>query len=81
MKINVTKRNIEKGKRKSCGACPVALALRRTFKVTEVSVASRIVIFGLSPQACFETPDEVLRFMDRFDRRCKVEPFSFELEV
>lgn len=57
--------------------CPIALALKRTFGVDEVSVSPRLVnIDGKS----YRLPYNARTFVNHFDTRQPVSPFVFKLE-
>lgn len=78
MKVYVTKKDIEQGRKSAICLCPVALALkRRTKKVWMVYG------HGLKEAGTFRPsmllPPEACRFVDDFDAGNPVKPFSFKL--
>ncbi len=76
MKIHVRRRHIEMGKRFSSRECPVALACAEVFGGV-VSVSQ----WGLRSTDGFHTlPLPAQRFIDNFDSRKPVKPFTFVLK-
>jgi hypothetical protein len=79
--IEVTKRDILRGRRQATDACPVARALKRALGLEcEPSVEEgRIRVFG----RCYKAPRSVTRFVRRFDKlgHAQVQPFRFRLEI
>jgi hypothetical protein len=77
--INVTQEHIDKGLRRQCSKCPVALAIKDVCKPeTYVNVSSVIYVGGKFSKAA---PLDVERFIGRFDGSFSVEPFSFDLDI
>lgn len=81
VKINVTKEDIKRGKRKDSDHCPVALAARRDLNLPEdcqVSVG-RLFVGISSPRGStsFDLPAYATEFIDEFDRAEKVGPIGF----
>lgn len=77
MKIEVTKRDIQKGERGSCRWCPVARAVARATNYKKlVLVASDHVDIN---DKDFNLPLRVQRFIACFDMGDDVKPFSFNL--
>jgi len=74
--INVTREDIQKGRRGVCSSCPIALALRRAFSTDKVDVDSFFLTIGFS---AYMTPLIAVEFMAAFDRGEAVEPISFSL--
>lgn len=84
LKVQVTSKHIEQGKRFDSGYCPVALALRDKLDLgTPVTVYPSYCILGSSSHywSCDRDVGQVALFINRFDRRMPVEPFEFEFEV
>ena len=76
MKIEVTQKDIEKGKRNSSRFCPVARAVRRATRKRYIEVTGRTIF--IERKELF-VPLKVTRFINRFDDSILVHPFSFEL--
>jgi hypothetical protein len=80
MKIKVTKSDIKNGEREHCAKCPVALAIKRTFKSRKqrVYVDPWKITIG---KKTYITPLDVATFVLDFDCGIEVEPFTFTLEL
>ena len=85
--IKVTKTNIKNGLTGDCHNCPVALAVRREFRLKEhqVDVSGGLINFCVKKSVGyeyqdFEHPKEVAEFIDKFDSGEKVKPFSFVMK-
>ncbi len=84
IKVNVTAEDIAKGRRGSTGQCPVALAIRRTIGKKRMVVE---VWDGVDTGTCAQNVEMVVAprglgsFIYCFDRKLKVTPFSFNLNV
>lgn len=80
MRIAVTAQDIRRGKRAEPCRCPVALALKRTFKrkvrVTFTSFEFESYRKG-TKFVVRDTPTSVAKFVEAFDDRKPVKPFSF----
>ena len=80
MKISVTAQDIRRGKRAEPCRCPVALALKRTFK-RKVSVTFTSLEFESyrkgKESLVRDTPSIVAKFVEAFDDHKPVKPFSF----
>lgn len=75
MKIKVTQDHIDRGKAFNCGYCPVALAIREQAETVAVSRREvRITAWH------YDLPRSAQRFIDRFDLRKPVKPFTFILK-
>lgn len=88
VKISVTEKDIAKGRRDDCVACPIALAIKRTLpNVEQINVtASNFSLIGRDKRGtrCYEggfLPFAVRFFIIRFDNGRTVQPFEFEIEV
>lgn len=82
MRIYVTKDDIKKGKTGIGWACPIARSLkRRGFKWVDVDCFG-ITASSLARQAIHSVTPKVAKvFINRFDNKLPVEPFSFDLEL
>lgn len=79
MKISVKQKHIERGKGRSKIDCPIALAMREAFTDSSVCVYPKFyhirydgIDYAL-PQTCTE-------FIDDFDNKRPVKPFSFRIK-
>lgn len=78
-KVDVTYKDLAEGVPGEADACPVALALKRTFPTaTKIFVSSSIEIVGES-QIQISTPLDVYNKIKTFDAGDPIAPFSFEL--
>lgn len=77
--IKVTAEDIEKGDLDSPRRCPVARAVKRAFRCRWTKVCM-FQIFT-SRYETWRQPKRVQSFVDRFDRRRPVKPFSFTLRL
>ena len=79
--IKVTKKDIEKGERRSRTSCPIALACKRMklpdFKCVDIVLISRK---NLDP---IPLPAIAIQFISDFDGmgRNSVKPFSFKIKI
>jgi len=79
-KIEVTTGNIRKGVASEVYHCPVALAIKRTLKIDNVYVAQDMTSFRFNDtEFDLSLPVRVINWIDRFDDRKEVKPFSFML--
>lgn len=76
MKINVKQDDIKRGTRFTPTICPIALAIKRATR-RKVSAGCGWIVFANGEY--YNTPHEVRLFMDRYDSRLPVEPFTFDL--
>lgn len=90
MKIRVTQKNIDEGNPGMKCSCPIALALSRViserFEVHADLIQFGRIHYGIrlnDPSLDFEIdlPEVVQDFIDAFDRKEKVKPFTFELPI
>jgi hypothetical protein len=82
MKIKVTQKNIDEGLRGSCTKDPISLAMKDAgFHIPWVSTSgiSFHGRFGRENYEEYQTPEEVLSFMVKFDNEIPVSPMEFEL--
>jgi hypothetical protein len=85
--IEVTQEDIDKGERRQCNTCPVALAITRQLpeelKGCVVSVTClNATIFSKNTRGILrhaELPEEAADFIQRFDDHIGVQPFTFSL--
>lgn len=77
--IEVKRRDILLGKRRSSSSCPIAKAIRRRLK-KPIRVGSRLAWLGTN-NTTIGLPMKARDFISRFDGGLKVKPFSFELMV
>lgn len=78
VKIEVTQKHIDSGKRADCYYCPIALAImpKRTLLITPS------LFFPLwGRETMKRLPREVRWFIASFDEKENVEPFSFDLFI
>jgi hypothetical protein len=84
MRIRVTQRDIDEGVQNSCLHCPVARAVKRVFKATEVWVREIIIVKKAGSQRTYVTPTAAVDFIERFDSAVlefeSPKPFSFTLD-
>ncbi len=67
MRIRVTRRDIDEGVQSNCFHCPVARAVKRVFKATEVWVREIIIVTKAGAQRTYVTPTAAVDFIERFD--------------
>jgi len=77
IKINVSKKDIEDGVKKSCFDCPISYAIIRDCKISyrNVSVAKTIKINGCLQH--IEIPEWMGEWIILFDKGLQVQPFEF----
>ena len=78
MKITVTKKDIQNGRRENPWFCPIARAIKRQCKLT----GSRVSIGARSAAVDYvnlDIPKSAQKFIDNFDNKKSVKPFSFYL--
>ena len=78
MKIEVTKRDIQKGRRRNADDCPVAMAMKRVFR-RPVLVGTTIYSIKRNGEWSegLKLPERAGRFVRAFDACEEVRPFSF----
>jgi hypothetical protein len=83
MRVDVTDEDILVGVPEDCGQCPVALALSRLFPdAQDIAVrATGIWLWIDGKLAFFPPPPEVVAFVESFDAREHVDPFSFDVPI
>ena len=75
-KINVTKRDIERGVRCNSDLCPIARAAKRV--LNEASVYDYELYYSLpETRKMVQLPDVAREFIRRFDRGEPCQPFEF----
>ena len=84
MKIYVTQEHINRGKKKSCNKCPVALAILDAFPDARSVDADTDTLSWSDNRSYYRgnkefaiTPRSVYRFICRFDAGKEVKPFAF----
>ncbi len=81
--ISVTAEDIARGKRGSCGECPIALAVARALgKATDVKVTCVFAYIRHNLRdatTVYALPGKATRFIDAFDDGEPVEPFTFTM--
>ena len=82
LRIEVTQEDIDGGMRRSCGGCPIALAVRRALGPSHAAYVSAgaIDVFAGPPQkhlASYDLPNAAYTFVLDFDNRLYVQPFRF----
>ena len=78
MKIAVTKDHIKYGEAGSDNECPIALAFSEIFPNETIEVDGNNVIISRS-QRSFQLPKRARNFIDTFDKRKPVKPFTFTI--
>lgn len=86
MRIDVTQDHIDRGIRKTCNQCPVALATIETIGDTTLRISHHEVYSGISGKNLAILPENVSEWIRNFDRYSpdtgyKPEPFSFEVNL
>lgn len=86
MKIVVTQDDIDKGRKYNPIACPVALALRRTFPDKDIRSAYTVAVEHIqlnhfNTVKSYPYPKGVSLSIQDFDRGLEIAPFEFELEI
>jgi hypothetical protein len=76
--ITVLQDDIDNGKPGSPGRCAIALAAKRELFLDDVYVNGRSLMTE-TEHAAF--PLEAIAFVSKFDTRCPVEPFKFEIDL
>ena len=87
MKINVTEEDIKNGQPQNIQCCPIALALRRTFKTDMVEVKkndeNNEVILQVDDNEYdkdyVSNHNDIFYFVDSYDDGGQVEPFTFKI--
>lgn len=81
MILVVNKRNIKMGVRGDCENCPIALALKRTFKTKDVLVGLNEPYYVTQDNEMvnFKITKSMERFIERFDEEKPVKPSRFRL--
>jgi hypothetical protein len=77
--IEVTERDVKVGVQRDPFACPIARALKRAFRATEVSVGTSIA--DVDERRGLQLPKRAQNFIERFDEGKTMKPFSFRLRV
>tara|TARA_R100000656_G_scaffold104176_1_gene75951 strand:- start:17163 stop:17447 length:285 start_codon:yes stop_codon:yes gene_type:complete len=78
--VQVTEADIAEATPYTVDQCPVALAVCRALGAERTQVSTgRITVYHGEDRRAWTTPHEVRDFINRFDRRLPVRPFSFPL--
>ena len=84
MRIRVTQPDIDEGVQSNCLHCPVARAVKRVFRATEVWVREIIIVTKAGAQRAYVTQTAAVDFIERFDSAMlefeSPKPFSFTLD-
>lgn len=82
MKINVTEKDINKGKIDSPISCPIALATKRVVKKDFKVDVDEFYLELYNNDLSYRTrlPGKAIRFIKSFDKGKKVKPISFEIK-
>jgi len=76
--VYVTQRDIKLGKNRSYSFCPIARALKRIFKRKEVWVGMSTATLTRGERIrCMKLPQNVIDFINNFDKGIEVKPFNF----
>ena len=67
MRIRITQRDINEGVQGNSFQCPVARAVRRAFKASEVWVREIIIVTTAGSRQTYVTPLEAEVFIERYD--------------
>jgi DNA gyrase inhibitor GyrI len=78
MKINVCQEHINRGERKRCDRCPIALAVKDKLESKDINVNAMGIFVGLYCQFKWHLPKSAQKFIKRFDAGGHVKPFTFE---
>ncbi len=76
--INVTQEDIDQGQPHKSRTCPVALAIQRATNIENIEVGHIGCAILIKRYITF--PDGVQNFIQKFDNKLPVDPFSFELD-
>lgn len=82
VKVFVTKEDIQKGRKKDSCLCPIALALKKIFKVNAVGIEVRDdTVYHYTDTNTFSAmlPAKATKFVHSFDNGKTVAPFSMIL--
>lgn len=87
MRVKVTQEHINRGLRRDCNKCPIALAIINRKNISYVRVEETIVyVARLSKvnkinRSLYLLPSEAIKFIKTFDSGSEVvKPFSFEMK-
>lgn len=79
--VRVTAKDIENGKHNHCFECPVARAMRRATKKPLLVTTTAIEMIVRQYMKPFRLPDLVAKFIERFDAKKRVRPFTFKIKL
>jgi len=84
MRIQVTQRDIDDGVQGNSFHCPVARAVKRAFKATEVWVREIIIVTKAGKKKTYVTPPDAEAFTESYDSALlefeSPKPFNFMLD-
>lgn len=80
MRIDVTAAQLHNGKPRSCGYCPVALALGAATGQDWLVLGDFAQLWGGGPKM-YLLPPAVRLMIRRIDAEKPVEPFSFDIDI
>lgn len=83
IKINVLKRDIQRGVVGECGQCPIALAIKRATHRRTMVYDMEVETFRADSYrpTTYPLPAEAKKFIARFDDKKLVKPFSFRIHA
>lgn len=76
-RIEVTAEDIKRGQRRTCSACPIALAAQRALQCSVLVGCTSIWQPGRTNW--WKLPAQAQAWRERFDNHERVEPFTFEV--
>jgi hypothetical protein len=80
--IEVRQDHIDKGLKKNCHSCPVALAVKEKFpNWRQISINGFDLYHGYFDIKCVELPVKVYNFVGNFDSGRPVKPFKFKIKI
>lgn len=77
--VIVTQNHIKRGRRNNSNYCPIALALKETLGLKTVSVSDGVRFGGGYEGLRVRLPLKARKFIEAFDDKKLVKPFSFTL--
>lgn len=81
-KLQITQKHIDKGRKCALQFCPIALAIKETFKIRRVWVSGTEIELNIKEHFLFaDMPQKAQDFVNKFDIGNKVKPFSFVLKA
>lgn len=80
MLIEVTQEHIDKGVKKNCQNCPVAIAAQAVLQNSDIRMG-QWTLYDSRFTTIARVPFVVTDFVNRFDLGLPVQPFSFNLKI